>query len=469
MSADSTTRSTSLSRWPSVPRLTTARRNHLLVFLQLASNAAVGYVFARLLAYMFGISAEKDGFDIAYSVPFIILTLSGFVFGHAVVTAHFARLRAANPEKLQVVFSTALNLMLVLGAGLVAVCFVIDEPLIKLLAPGLPAETQDHARHWMLLMLPLTMTLGLSTFMSAVLVAYEIPLTAESCQLVSRLGVIVWLFVAGAVCGLDEIAVALVCASVVGLAITAFVLHRQTGLRFTLEFSPLDEHVRGMIWQGGSFMIAALAAQASTAYMRRLATIDAIGTNAMLTYCFGLVAPLSILVGKPLALVMGPTYVALAAQGRYHDARRLLVQNLTISIGVGVTAAALVSMFATSFIRLLYQGGSFDESAVHTTAQMCVVCAWMLPPAIVLWVVLVPTINGKQRFLPAAIYLSGYLVQIAATASLFPVYGKNGLVIAYLLGVYLQALLSTAVAVRECFAAGLPSVLRDQVCHEPTC
>ena len=80
---------------------TTPRWNHAVVFLQLALNTIVGYGFARMLANMYGISATKDGFDIAYSVPFIILNLSGFAFGHAVVSTHFSKLRVENPEKLQ--------------------------------------------------------------------------------------------------------------------------------------------------------------------------------------------------------------------------------------------------------------------------------------------------------------------------------------------------------------------------------
>ena len=54
-------------RHAAVPNLVAPRWNHAVVFLQLALNAIVGYGFARMLANMYGISAAKDGFDIAYS------------------------------------------------------------------------------------------------------------------------------------------------------------------------------------------------------------------------------------------------------------------------------------------------------------------------------------------------------------------------------------------------------------------
>ena len=96
------------------------RRNHVLLFAQIAANALVGYVFSRMLASMYGISAQKDGFDIAYSVPFIVLNCSGFAFGHAVIATHFSRLRVTAPHMLQADFSTTLNAMVLVGCLLLA-------------------------------------------------------------------------------------------------------------------------------------------------------------------------------------------------------------------------------------------------------------------------------------------------------------------------------------------------------------
>ncbi|MCA9230074.1 MAG: hypothetical protein KDA57_05455, partial [Planctomycetales bacterium] len=245
-------------RLQAVVNLVASHWNHGIVFLQLALNAVVGYGFTRMLANMYGVSAAKDGFDIAYSVPFIILNLSGFAFGHAVISTHFAKLRVTDPEKLQVVFSTILHLMLLVGALLVGACYVWDEQLIQLLAPGLPAAARDQARQSMLLMLPLTFTLGLSAYWSAVLVAFKVPFTAEACQLISRLGVLVWFLASGPAFGFVGISLGLVGASVSGLAFEWFVLRKYTGLSLTLDFSPRDPKVREVVWQGSSFLVATL-------------------------------------------------------------------------------------------------------------------------------------------------------------------------------------------------------------------
>jgi peptidoglycan biosynthesis protein MviN/MurJ (putative lipid II flippase) len=142
---------------------------------------------------------------------------------------------------------------------------------------------------------------------------------------------------------------------------------------------------------------------------------------------------------------------------------------MVVSIGVAVAAAVLLTKNSHVIVQLLYAGGSFGTDAVESTAQMCALLAWALPPTIVLWVVLMPALNGRRPLLPATIYISGYLLQITATAFLFPIYGKNGLIFAYLAGVYVQAILSTAVVVRECFPFYLSSVTRERIGHEPTC
>jgi peptidoglycan biosynthesis protein MviN/MurJ (putative lipid II flippase) len=80
---------------------------HGLLTAQIAANALIGYLFLKVLATRFGASAEKDIFDIAYAIPFVILNVGGFAFAHGVMIAHFAKLSATRPEKVAPVFATA--------------------------------------------------------------------------------------------------------------------------------------------------------------------------------------------------------------------------------------------------------------------------------------------------------------------------------------------------------------------------
>ena len=168
--------------------LSRGNRNHALYISQIAANSLVGYLFARMLAYQFGTSAQKDGFDIAYSVPFIVLNLSGLAYIHSVVMTQFARMLATKSPDINSVFSVVLTWMMTVAIVLLIVAALFSESLTALLAPGLSPAVQAETRQLLLLMLPLALTLGIGTFIGAILTAHEVPITGEFCQIISRGG-----------------------------------------------------------------------------------------------------------------------------------------------------------------------------------------------------------------------------------------------------------------------------------------
>lgn len=422
-----------------------SRLNHLLLVGQIGANSVIGFVFSRMLSAMFGLSSAKDGFDIAYSVPYFVLNCSGFAFGHAVIATHFARLRIASPEKLQSAFSTLLNTMLLVGLVLMAGCVVADRQLITLLAPGLDPEVQEQTRRLMLLMLPLTLTLGVGTYLSAVLTAFSVPVSSELCQLASRLGIVAWYFLIGPTFGLEAVAMGLVAASPLALIYEWRLLARHARLRYTLALDMHDPEFRAVLGQCGAFLVAAISAQFSMAHMRRLATLDGPGTNAMLTCCFALVSPVSIIVGKPLAMVMGPAYARLLAANQHAAAQRVLWKSFAVTLTAGVATSGVLMALAPHVIKLLFFGGQFDLAAVASTAQMCRSMVWALPAAVVLWVVLMPILSKRNAVLPATIYTVGYVLQMVLSAILFPRFGQSGIIAGYLVAINSQALVSIVV------------------------
>jgi peptidoglycan biosynthesis protein MviN/MurJ (putative lipid II flippase) len=199
------------------------------------------------------------------------------------------------------------------------------------------------------------------------------------------------------------------------------------------------------------------------AYMRRLATLDEVGTNAALTYCLGLVTPVSVLIGKPIALATGPNYSRLFAQGKWESVSEALRSCFLQSLGVSVAIACLISYFPCQILSVFYGGGAFDSSAVTSMAALCSGLAWSLPAATVLWVILLPLLNLRSRILPAVIYIVGYALQIVVTAFLFSSRGRHSLVLGYLCGINFQAVLATAVIGRELLLAKKRSL------HEACC
>lgn len=416
-----------------------ARLNLCMFTAQVGFNSIVGYLFYRLLAVKLGVSAEKDVFDIAYSVPYIIMSISGFSFLHSIVTTHFSKMLANGFSEMDATFSTVLNLMLLVSIGVLAVCIVMSKQITEFLAPGMSSVEKEKLRQLILWMCPLVLTLGISTFLSSILVAYEIPLAMEFPQLVSRLGVIIWMLFKGADFTLSQIATGLLICSIVGMLFEWLIVVKWTPLRYSFVFIWKNREVQGMIQQGGGLLVAAVLAQMSMSYMRRLASFDVPGTIATMTYALSLVSPLSLLIGKPLSLVFGPQFIRFYEREDWLSARTVLIRSLGLCLLSSVLAVIILNSFALKVIYLLYGGGNFDHAAAESTREILILFNLSIPATVLLWVSLLPLLNGRNTQSAAMIYTSGYVTHLVLSYLLFHQAGKFGLAWAYTISVIFQA------------------------------
>lgn len=408
-------------------------RDHALLAAQIAANSLTGFLFMRLLADLFGVSAEKDSFDIAYSVPFIIMNVSGFAFLHGVVTSRFAKMRADSYERTSKVFSTTLAVMTALGALLTLACALSAPRIAALLAPGLSEPDLERTTRLLLLMLPLVFSLGISTLCSAVLVAWEVPVAMECAQTVSRLGVLgASILMTHRPVALESIAWLLTGFSVVAMVVELLILFRTTPMRPALAVDLRDPEFVLICRQAAGLVVAALLAQVSMSYMRRLATLQGPGTLSALTYAMTVVTPLSLIVGKPLSLVLGPRFAGARSPG-------LLAAVVVGTLAVGSAAAVALSLLGGPLVSLLYETGRFDAASAEATASLLTPLAWSLPTATLLWIVLIPLLAHERTHAAAASYILGYLSHIAFSAFLAPSFGAEGLAWAYTLSVGTQA------------------------------
>lgn len=435
---------------------------HGLLTAQIAANALVGYLFLKVLAVRFGASADKDIFDIAYAIPFVILNVGGFAFAHSVLIAHFSKLAATQPHKLESIFATTATCVVIGSAALATVCGLFVGNISQLVAPGVNAQLNAELRHLILLLLPIVFSFSLCALFSAACVAHEAPVTNELGPLVARVIVIVALL-AGLIGGvLPQIAVALAISSVAGLILHWYLLRRTTNLRFRFATDWKDEDFKSLASQVFGFLLVACVAQFAMMYMRRLATFDQAGTNAALTYSISLLSPLGLVVGKPLLLVTGPRFASALARNERQTARMIFQRTTLACLVIGCAAAAMIGLLATPLIRLMFGGGQFDEQSTKITADLLICLVWSLPGSIVLWAVNMPLIAVARSHVPAAIYIGGYVLQIVFMAALFPVLGKYALVWGYTLSSGSQAVFGWWV-VRRALAVPPTSIPRATV------
>jgi len=425
-----------------------SHRWHTLTFaVQVALNSLLGFLLARGLAHRFGASAEKDAFDIGYAIPFLILKLCGFALIHGVATARFSRLRAeSSPDQSSQVFSSVLTSMLLASVALSAAAVFWSAPLVELLAPGLSAAAQREVERLMVIMVPLTFALGIGTFLSAVLIAYDVPLCSEVPQIASRCGALAWLLLRGQAADLHTIAASLAVGAMLAVGCQAAMLIRLTPIRYRLRVRRDNAEFRGIAKQLPGLVASALLGQLAFFTMQRLASCDGPGSVALVNYALGIVSPISLLLGKPLCLAFGPLYARLVAKGQAAEAWRKMLQLAMLVLAATIPASLLIATHAELVMRLMYGGGEFDDRTVARAAGICRIAAWAIPAAVFYWITLIPLLSMRRSELSGLLLSCGHVLQILLSQVLFPRYQVHGLIWAYVIAISVQACVAVSIS-----------------------
>ncbi len=401
-------------------------RHGLLYSGQIVANSLAGYLFARTLAFHLGAGAEKSAFDIAWSLPFLVLNLAGFNFMYGVAASSFAALGSGREEQRQRLFSAVLGLMLLAGGALLVLGWLLAGPICRVLAPGLAPGLQAEIAAMARVMLPLSLVLGVSVFTGGVAAACRLPLTAEFSLLLVRLGFVAWAWAAAGF-SLMAAAWALLLTGVGASAVQIIWFRAGTGLSFRPSLDLAAPGLAPVLRRAGGFLAAAALAQAAFAYMRRLGTLDGPGTVAALTYAGAVLNALDVLLGKTLSFMTGPRYVARREAGAGRAARAILGRGLAGALLLAVPCALVATIFMPWLIELLFGTGAFGSRDVARVAALARPLIWTLPFSVVLWVVLVPLLSRTAAWLGPAVYGGGYLLRLAIYHFCFPLWGAPAL------------------------------------------
>ena len=407
---------------------------------QVALNAFVGYLFMKFLASNWGTSSHKDAFDVAYSVPFMLMSMSGFVFFEALIAAKFSGVHSKDFNYANDLFSGILSYLLLCFTSLVVLAAMFSIPLTELLAPGLQGAAKHEAVSLIVLLMPLVLVLGVGSFLSSILTAYGVPVGAEVCQAVSRMGIVGSWWIFGYAPTLNETALSLCVFGAVGLAFLWMMFTRVTGFHYKPRLDVGKGKMCSLMSQGFGLLLTAVLAQVAMGLLRALASMDGVGSIAMMTYALALIYPLSILAGKPLALVMGPRYIRYLKSGDVHSAKWILLSCCVGLFLVTMSMASAIYWNAREVVGLAFGGGLFDASAAEKTGRLLELAVWALPAEAISRVLLMPLLSDGRMHAVSIIYSTRYILQMVISYPLFVHHGRNGLMVSYVIAVGFQVL-----------------------------
>ncbi|MCW5800448.1 MAG: membrane protein of unknown function [Nitrospira sp.] len=413
---------------------------HWALTAQIALNTLIGYLFLKFLASNWGASAHKDAFDIAYSIPFLLMSVSGVTFLEAVITARFANMQGSDHERASAMFSGILDYLLLFSTCLIGITAIFSVQFTELLAPGLQESTKREAQGLILLFMPLVVVLGVGALLSAILTAYQVPVGTEVYQLISRSVLIAGWMMFGYSPTLNETAVLLCVFGACGLLIMWIVFRRVTKLQYKPGRKAAYSEIRHVLRQSMGLILTSVLAQAALAYLRRLGSLDGVGTIAMLSYALAFIYPFSTLAAKPIALVIGPRYIRYMKTGDLISAKYILFSSCVGLLFMTVSIAAVIYGNAQEVIEFILGGGEFNASVVSVTASLLKLAIWGLPAEAISRVLLVPLLNDGRMHAVSVIYSARYILQMGFSYALFNWIGKNGLIWSYVIAVGLQLL-----------------------------
>lgn len=407
---------------------------------QVALNALVGYLFMKYLASNWGTSAHKDAFDVAYSVPFVLMSMSGFVFFEAIIAAKFSGVQSKDFNHANDLFSRILSYLILCSTSLIALVAMFSVPFTELLAPGLQGAAKHEAVSLILLFMPLVLVLGVGSFLSSILTAYGVPVGTEVCQAVSRLGIIGGWWIFGYAPTLRETSVSLCVFGAVGLVFLWVMFTRVTGFHYRPRLDVGSGRICSLISQGFGLLLTAVLAQVAMGLLRALASLDGVGSIAMMTYALALIYPLSVLAGKPLALVIGPRYIRYMRSGDLYSAKWILLSCCAGLFLVTISISSAIYWNAREVVGLVFGGGVFDTSAAEKTGHLLELAIWALPAEAISRVLLLPLFSDGRMHAVSIIYSARYILQIVISYPLFVQHGRNGLMVSYVIAVGFQVL-----------------------------
>jgi putative peptidoglycan lipid II flippase len=405
-----------------------ARTASLLALLSLLSKP-VNFLRDIVVAAIFGTSAAKDAFLVAWALPdlFAGLVTEGL---SGVLVPIFSEFVSKGDEKRAWRIASSITNAIIVILSLAAIVVVIAAPLlVKLLAPAFPPDTQALAVRLTRLMAISMVFMGLQGLISSVLNAHQRFVAPALVPVALNLSVTAFVWVTADRLGIDSLALAMV----VGTLVTIFVqLPRLPWdrLRYTLTIDIHDEGTRRFARLVGPLLLGTLILSSTSIINRIFGSFLPAGSLAALDFALRTTGP-AYVIAPALATVLLPTLSRQASLGQWDDFHARLTLGVKMLLLVMLPAAAGFILLSVPIVRLLFQRGAFDA---QSTAMTAAALSWYALGLVsyALYYLLINTFYALQntviRIQAGLVLVATY---IAANVVLIGVMGMNAIALSY--------------------------------------
>lgn len=407
----------------------------VIVIALFALGKLVGLFRARLVAQMFGATAEFDAFTAANQLPEVFfVVIAGGSLAAAFIPIYSQYLTQESRADSARLANSVLTLVMLLLGGISAVGAILAPWLAHyILVPDFPVAQQQLTAQIMRVILIQTTIFGIGGVLSSILNAHQHFILPALATIALDIGYFVGLFLFVPTRGIVGLAWGTVVGGILFVLIQLPALVRY-GVRYRPQIDLKMRGLRELVRLMGPRIVTLGVIQLADLIIIRLASGLPAGATSGYFYGYGLMQFPQTLFGTAIALVVFPTLAELYNARDIDGLKRTAGNTLGIIWTLTIPAAAATVLLGRPIIVFLFQGGAFDAEATQLVYAVLAVLSIRIVSESTLEIVARLFYARHNTLVPMLAYVGWLILTGAASYLLVDRFGIVGLALATALG-----------------------------------
>jgi putative peptidoglycan lipid II flippase len=354
------------SKGPPSPAHDIIKKGSIITLITLVSRP-IGYVREAIQAYLFGATLLVDAFVVAFNFPELVQTLffSGATSAFLVpVCTKYMK----DDREYSDIYSTFLNLCIVVTLLLSLVLFLFSEEIVRLIAPGFSIETKGVTNMLFLIMIPVISFHAILSVMKAFLNSKEHFAAPEMSGIVWNLAFIAAAILLSKKFGIYSLAIGVTLGSALQIAMQYPYLKK-----FNISYRPIIHISHPSILEARRLFTGALIATSivpiNSFVGRIIASYLPHGEVASLAYAFRIfILPFS-LFAVPVYTVM---FTKISKLFHEKDMQKIYAHidgSMLLLCVTLIPSTILLCSAGESIVKILYERGAFTARETTLTSR----------------------------------------------------------------------------------------------------
>jgi putative peptidoglycan lipid II flippase len=333
----------------------------------LVSLSVLGYLFSFgtqvLISYYFGVSAQVDGYWIAFSI-FNLMTFPLIPIREALVPQ--IHLRMTNGLDAAASYLSQIMLVVFIVASLGCIfTYLSGATLISLISDKDSSLVQDYAEISLLWLAPAILFFGVSETLNAVLTSLNRVNIQSISRVVGAASIFSVIGIFSGLVGSSILAIAFLISQILTFFIQLFILNN-AGFKFSF-FWPINLG-KQFYYFAFSILIGNAAMQLYLLYEKKIFSGFEVGLISSFQYAVSITNTAIAIFGVALANLFWPKFLNHVK----NDSKQAFIEDLSYAMRIGVLFfgffCSIIYINSDFIVKIFLERGAFDSAAVVSTA-----------------------------------------------------------------------------------------------------